>query len=82
MRQMWRVGHAKFFLRDWIPLAGGVTLLVFLGLSGAKTDILGHILGFGFGIAVGWPAGDPCRVLHAAAAKADQLIRLLFLIIR
>lgn len=54
MRQVWRVGRAKFSLRDWIPLAGGATLLVFLGFSGANTDVLGHILGFGFGIAVGW----------------------------
>lgn len=54
MRQVWRVSRTKFSLRDWIPLAGGATLLVFLGLSGTKTDVLGHILGFGFGIAAGW----------------------------
>ncbi len=41
-------------LRSWVPLAGGATLLVFLGLSGEQTDILGHVLGLCSGVAAGW----------------------------
>jgi len=53
-QQMQRAERAISSLRSWVPLAGGATLLVFLGLSGEQTDILAHILGFGSGIAAGW----------------------------
>ena len=53
-RQVRRREQAVSSLRSWVPLAGGATLLVFLGLSGEQTDILGHVLGFGSGIAAGW----------------------------
>ena len=47
--------HFEFSaLRNWTPVAGGLALLTFLGLSGENTDILAHVLGFGFGIAAGW----------------------------
>ncbi len=54
LRQVRRPEHAISSLRSWVPLAGGASLLVFLGLSGEQTDILGHVLGFGSGIAAGW----------------------------
>ncbi len=54
LRQMRRPERAISFLRSWVPVAGGATLLVFLGLSGEQTDVLGHVLGFGSGIAAGW----------------------------
>lgn len=41
-------------LRNWVPLAGGVTLLFFLGFSGQNTDVLGHVLGFVAGVGAGW----------------------------
>ena len=41
-------------LRNWVPLAGGLTLLLFLGFNGQNTDVLGHVLGFGAGVAAGW----------------------------
>jgi membrane associated rhomboid family serine protease len=53
-QQMQRAERAISSLRSWVPLAGGAMLLVFLGLSGEQTDILGHVLGFGSGIAAGW----------------------------
>ncbi|HUQ35410.1 MAG TPA: rhomboid family intramembrane serine protease [Aestuariivirga sp.] len=40
-------------LRSWTPVAGGLALLAFLGLSGENTDVLAHVLGFGSGIAAG-----------------------------
>ena len=53
-------------LRQWAPLAAGVTLLAFLGFSGERTDILAHVLGFAAGVGAGlglarfpiqtWPA--------------------------
>ena len=54
LQQVRRPDRAYFSLRNWAPLAGGATLLVFLGFSGEKTDILAHVLGFGSGIAAGW----------------------------
>jgi rhomboid protease GluP len=53
-RQVRRPEHAISSLRSWVPLVGGATLLVFLGLSGEQTDILGHVLGFGSGVVAGW----------------------------
>ena len=54
LRQARRRNHALSTLHNWIPLAGGLALLAFLGLSGENTDILAHVLGFGSGIAAGW----------------------------
>ena len=38
----------------WAPLIAGICLLTLLGAGNAHVDILGHALGFIFGIAVGW----------------------------
>ena len=54
LQQVWRPDRKISSMRTWVPLAGGVTLLLFLGLSGEKTDIVGHVLGFGSGLAAGW----------------------------
>ena len=54
LRQTGREHFAISVLRNWTPVAGGLALLAFLGLSGENTDILAHVLGFGSGIAVGW----------------------------
>jgi rhomboid protease GluP len=54
LRQVRRRDHALSALHNWTPLAGGLALLAFLGLSGENTDILAHVLGFGSGIAAGW----------------------------
>ena len=54
LRQARREYFAISMLRNWTPVAGGLALLTFLGLSGENTDILAHVLGFGSGIAVGW----------------------------
>ncbi len=45
----------RFFssgLRRFAPLAAGLMLLAFLGVGGERTDIGGHIAGFGSGIAL------------------------------
>lgn len=54
LQQVRRSERAISSLRNWVPLAGGATLLVFLGLSGEQTDILGHVLGLCSGVAAGW----------------------------
>lgn len=54
LQQVRRPDRTYFSLRKWAPLAGGMTLLVFLGFSGEKTDILAHVMGFCSGIAAGW----------------------------
>ena len=48
-----RPGHG-IGLRQWAPLAAGVTLLAFLGFSGERTDVLAHILGFAAGVGAGF----------------------------
>lgn len=53
VRQVREPLSALTSVRTWAPLAGGVTLLVFLGLSGENTDILGHVLGFLAGVLAG-----------------------------
>lgn len=53
LRQVRRQDHALSALRNWVPLAGGLALLAFLGFSGENTDVLAHVLGFGSGIAMG-----------------------------
>ncbi len=40
-------------LRRWAPLAGGLMLLVYLGLAGERTDIGAHVAGFGTGVLTG-----------------------------
>ncbi len=54
LQHMWQPNRETFSLRRLLPLAGGVMLLVFLGLSGENTDVIAHVLGFGSGVAVGW----------------------------
>ena len=44
----WRNG-----LRRWVPIAAGITLLAILGFGGENTDVLGHVAGFGVGVAIG-----------------------------
>jgi rhomboid protease GluP len=38
----------------WAPLIAGVSLLTLLGAGSAHVDVLGHALGFAFGLGVGW----------------------------
>jgi rhomboid protease GluP len=38
----------------WAPLIAGVCLLTLLGAGNARVDVLGHALGFLFGVGVGW----------------------------
>lgn len=64
-------------LRRWAPLAGGLMLLVYLGLSGERTDIGGHVAGFAMGVLSGvmlaelsdrLPQGRLAQRLYGAAA--------------
>lgn len=38
----------------WAPLIAGICLLTLLGAGNAHVDVLGHALGFLFGLGVGW----------------------------
>ena len=53
LQQSRRRDHANSNFRNWVPVAGGLALLAFLGVSGENTDILAHVLGFGSGLAAG-----------------------------
>jgi len=44
-------------INRWVPLAGGVALLAFLGMSGEQTDILAHVAGFAAGCLFGLAFG-------------------------
>jgi rhomboid protease GluP len=55
LRQNWRARGASSPLRFWLPVAGGLMLLVMLGISGERTDILAHAFGFLCGLCLGIP---------------------------
>lgn len=57
----WWMGRGawKTWLRRWIPLGAGVVLLGWLGTAGKHTDIMAHLLGFTFGVLLGWAAASP-----------------------
>jgi membrane associated rhomboid family serine protease len=38
----------------WAPLIAGVCLLTLLGAGNGRVDVLGHALGFLFGLGIGW----------------------------
>jgi len=65
----------------WAPLIAGICLLTLLGAGDAHVDILGHALGFLFGVSVGWifayigvPAHrDMRRQVLAGAATAGLI---------
>jgi rhomboid protease GluP len=48
----------------WAPLIAGISLLTLLGAGNAHVDVLGHALGFIFGIGVGW--------IYARSGVADH----------
>jgi rhomboid protease GluP len=63
------------------PLIAGICLLTLLGAGDAHVDVLGHALGFLFGVAVGWlyaragiPRGHGKRLQLAAGAGATVLL--------
>jgi membrane associated rhomboid family serine protease len=45
-----RPGHR---LKAWLPLAGGLALLGFLGTAGARTDLMAHLFGLLAGLLLG-----------------------------
>jgi rhomboid protease GluP len=50
----WRHGWTREIgLRRWLPLAGGVMLLAFLGIGGERTDVVAHFAGFALGAVLG-----------------------------
>jgi membrane associated rhomboid family serine protease len=71
----------------WAPIIAGVSLLTLLGSGDAHVDVLGHALGFIFGLGLGWVYGYvdwPGRLGRrsqvAAAAAAVALICLAWLL--
>lgn len=58
---LWR--HARTHRpswRMWLPLAGGLALLGFLGGS-PHSDVMAHLSGFGFGLVIGGVYGRLCQ---------------------
>jgi rhomboid protease GluP len=69
------------WLYRWAPLIAGVSLLAFLGAGNAQVDVLGHLLGFLAGVALGWvyartgfPRNRSGRMQLAAGAAAIALV--------
>jgi rhomboid protease GluP len=42
------------WLYRWAPLIAGISLLAWLGAGSVQVDVLGHLLGFVNGVALGW----------------------------
>jgi membrane associated rhomboid family serine protease len=49
-----RLTLRKRWLYRWAPLIAGISLLAWLGAGSAQVDVLGHLLGFSSGVALGW----------------------------
>lgn len=71
----------------WAPLIAGICLLTLLGAGSAHVDVLGHALGFLFGVGVGWlyaragiPRNRGRRLQIAAGAGAALLVCLAWLL--
>lgn len=65
----------------WAPLIAGICLLTLLGAGTAHVDVLGHALGFLFGVGAGWlyaraefPGTRSSRLQIAAGAVAVLLV--------
>ncbi|MDB6084315.1 MAG: hypothetical protein JWN43_2196 [Gammaproteobacteria bacterium] len=59
-----RLGLRERRLYRWAPLFGGICLLALLGAANEHVDVIGHLLGFMAGTALGWAfarAGLPRR---------------------
>jgi rhomboid protease GluP len=50
----------------WAPLIAGVCLLTLFGAGGEHVDVLGHLLGFAFGVA----AGGLCAIARVPRSRA------------
>jgi membrane associated rhomboid family serine protease len=76
--------------RSWhvlAPLIAGLCLLTLLGAGNAQVDVLGHALGFLFGVAVGWlharagiPRGRSSHVQLAAGTASVSVLCLAWLL--
>lgn len=61
--------HGTRGFRRWLPLAGGVLLLAFLGVGDERTDLYAHIFGFGCGAVL----GVPLSLMSQASARRPKL---------
>jgi rhomboid protease GluP len=52
----------------WAPLIAGVCLLTLFGAGGEHVDVLGHLLGFAFGVA----AGGLCAIARVPRSRAPS----------
>jgi rhomboid protease GluP len=71
----------------WAPMIAGVCLLTLLGAGNAHVDVLGHALGFLFGVGVGWlyartgiPHDRSPRLQIAAGIGAALLVGVAWLL--
>lgn len=57
----WRIRRQlpQRWAQRWAPLVAGVVLLGWLGSAGENTDLVGHVAGFGAGVALGSVAALP-----------------------
>jgi rhomboid protease GluP len=49
-----RLPRRERWLYRWTPLIAGICLLALLGSGNGHVDVLGHLLGFCMGVALGW----------------------------
>ena len=71
------------WLHRWAPLIAGICLLTLLGVGSEHVDVLGHLLGFLAGVALGWiyaraelPRSRSPALQAAAAAAAITVLVL------
>ena len=81
LRQDWRNSRLTLNVGNWLPIAGGLMLLAFLGFSGERTDYGAHVFGFLAGLGLGWVLSwriDAWRVSARVQWTAGLAAALLF----
>ena len=73
----WRERSYRRGLQAFVPLLAGLMLFSIHGIGGPGTDVMAHLLGFFFGVALGFPASRYERVISAWGVRMREGLRRL-----
>ena len=73
----WRERSYRRGLQAFVPLLAGLMLFSIHGIGGPGTDVMAHLLGLFFGVALGFPASRYERVISAWGVRMMEGLRRL-----
>ena len=73
----WRERSYRRGLQAFVPLLAGLMLFSIHGIGGPGTDVMAHLLGLFFGVALGFPASRYERVISAWGVRMRAGLRRL-----